>query len=102
MFTGSLFLASTILGASPTDDPATPLAGSREAQDSLSVQEILTQFQKQKSSSDWFWAHSKVRMECLVKLMKIGPTAVPVLIECLKNEKTTARAFPARPVNKRC
>jgi hypothetical protein len=26
-------------------------------------------------------------MECLVKLMRIGPTAVPVLIDCLSNEK---------------
>jgi hypothetical protein len=40
----------------------------------------------------------KVRMECLVKLMKIGPAAVPALIDCLKNEKAppSTRAFAAQ------
>jgi HEAT repeat protein len=56
----------------------------------LSVQEILTRFQKhfQQSTTGPSVKHNlKLQMECLVKLMRIGSAAVPVLIDCLKNEK---------------
>jgi hypothetical protein len=67
----------------------------------LSVQEILAKFEKHRqqpttgSSKEQNW---KVRLECLVKLMRIGPEAVPVLVECLKNEKAppSTRAFAAQ------
>jgi hypothetical protein len=100
MFTWSLLVATAILGASHSaDDPVTPPSKGgpdtlvwpdKKLTDSLSVQEILTKFEKNYQPSakgpadkqNW-----KLRMECLVKLMKVGPEAVPLLIERLKDEK---------------
>jgi hypothetical protein len=98
MFTWLIFMATTVLGASrSTGDPVTPPPSRPAAEDSLSVQEILTKFQehRQQHAEEQNW---KVRMECLVKLMRIGPAAVPVLIECLKDEKAppSTRAFAAQ------
>ena len=75
--------------------------GAPAVEDSLSVQEILTQFQRsrqQPATGPSMKQNWNVRMECLVKLMRIGPTAVPVLIDCLKDEKAPpyTRAFAAQ------
>jgi hypothetical protein len=94
MFTWSIFVATTILGAPPSAaDPVTPCPSHQAAKDSLSVQEILTNYEKHSNQEYW-----KVRMECLVNLIRIGPTAVPDLIECLKNEKAPSgtRAIAAQ------
>lgn len=68
------------------------------------AREALAKFQKRRQqpangpSEKQKKQNWKVRMECLVRLMKIGPRAVPVLIECLKNEKEppSTRAFAAQ------
>jgi hypothetical protein len=102
MFTWSIFVATTILGAPPpTADPVTPPTTARAREDSSSAQQLLTKYQKnwQQPSAgptekqDW-----KVRMECLVGLAKIGPAAVLVLLESLKDEKLPpyTRAFAAQ------
>lgn len=102
MFTWSVFVATAILGAPPPPaDPPSPPPKRSAAEDSLSAQEILAKFRKHHQQSTTRSAekqNSKLRMECLVKLMRIGPTAVPVLIDCLKSQKTPAppRAFAAR------
>src|SRR5262245_5029445 len=102
MLTWCILVATTILGQSPSaadlvNPPSRPLA----AVDSLSVQEILTRFQEHRQHSTTGPSEKqdlKLQMECLVKLMKIGPAAVPVLIDCLKNEKEppSTRALAAQ------
>jgi HEAT repeat protein len=71
------------------------VAAQQAARDALAKYEKQRQQSSTKSSEK---QTRKVRMECLVKLMRIGPAAVPVLIECLKNEKAPsyARAFSAQ------
>jgi WD40 repeat protein len=93
MLTWQIFVATAILGApSWADDPATPPPGRPGAGDRALVQGILARFQEQRqrpatgSSEKESW---KVRMECLARLMKIGPAAVPVLIDRLKDEKAS-------------
>src|SRR5262249_38921338 len=74
------------------------LHGSVQAQkrqaveENLSAQEVLTKFEKgyKKSGRPAKKQNLLLRMECLVQLMRIGLDAVPVLIECLKNEKAPA------------
>jgi HEAT repeats len=96
MFTWSLLVATMVLDASHhAGDPVTPsVVHAAQASDkSAGVQEILTKFEKNHQPSAKGAAAKQnwnLRMECLVKLMKIGPEAVPVLIECLKNEKKPA------------
>jgi hypothetical protein len=65
------------------------------ARDALAKYEKQRQESRTESSEKQNW---KVRMECLVKLVKTGPAAVPVLVECLKNEKAPpyTRAFAAQ------
>ena len=91
MFTWSIFLATTILGGFPApDDPVTPLPRRPEVEDGLSAQEILSKFQKHHQQSTTRPSEKqnlKLQMECLVKLIRIGPAAVPALIDCLKNVK---------------
>ena len=53
------------------------------------VHAILAKFDK--GDVDW-----KVRMEALVSLAKIGPAAVPVLVEALKRESAETREFAAQ------
>src|SRR5262249_26721469 len=102
MFTWSVFVTTTILGAQPpSTGPVTPPPRPRAVEDSLSVQDILSQFQKHRQQSTTGPSRKqglKLQMEGLVKLMKIGPAAVPVLIDCLKNEKEppSTRALAAR------
>jgi len=86
----SVFVVTTILGATGcTADPVARPPKQGAAADT-SVQELLAKVQEQqqrtKGASDkQVW---KARMECLVQLMKMGPAAVPDLIAFLKNEKT--------------
>jgi len=102
MFTWSVFVATTLLGAQPpSTGPVTPPPRPRAVEDSLSVQDILSQFQKHRQQSTTGPSRKqglKLQMKCLVKLMRIGPAAVPVLIDCLKNEKEppSTRALAAR------
>jgi hypothetical protein len=102
MFTWSIFVATTLLGTPPsTADPVSPPPTRRALEDSLSVQEILTKFQEHRQQSSTNPSEKrnwKPRMECLVKLMRIGPAAVPILIGCLKDEKAppTTRALAAQ------
>lgn len=102
MFTWSIFVASTIVGTPPLSaDPPTPPPKRPAVEERLWVQEILTKFEKHHQESTTREAEKqnlKLQMECLVKLMRIGPATVPVLIDCLKNQKTPAstRAFAAR------
>ena len=102
MFTWSIFVATTILGQSPsTTGPVTPPPKRRAVEDSVSVQAILTKYQKQRerpTTESSEKQNCKVRMECLGKFMRIGPPAVPVLIDCLKNEKAShyTRALAAQ------
>jgi HEAT repeats len=102
MFTWSIFVATIILGAPlPTAKPVTPPPKQVAAEQTSSVREILSKFEKRhKQSTDRpsVKQNLTLEMECLVKLMRIGPTTVPVLIDCLKNQKTPAstRAFAAR------
>jgi hypothetical protein len=102
MLTWYIFAAVAVLGASSSsDDSVTPPPGRPGAGDSASVQVILARYQEQRqrpmtgSSEKEAW---KVRMECLAKLMKIGPAAVPVLIDRLKDEQAPpyTRAFAAQ------
>jgi hypothetical protein len=67
----------------------------------LSVQVILTRFQEHRQQSTTGPSEKqnlKLQMECLVKLMRMGPAAVPVLIDCLKNEQEppSTRALAAQ------
>src|SRR5262249_37559201 len=50
---------------------------------------VLAGFEK--GNGDW-----KVRMEALVRLAQIGPTAAPILIEALKDSKPATREFAAQ------
>jgi HEAT repeat protein len=102
MFTWSIFVATTILGATPpTADPESPPPRQQAAEDNLSVRELLIKFDKhhqQSTTGPSEKENLKLQMECMVKLMRIGPAAVPVLIECLKNEKAppSTRALAAQ------
>ena len=102
MFTWSIFVAATILGQSPsTTGPVTPPPKRRAVEDSVSVPAILTKHQEQRerpTTESSEKQNCKLRMECLGKLMRIGPPAVPVLIDCLKNEKASpyTRALAAQ------
>ncbi|HMF12229.1 MAG TPA: hypothetical protein VKE94_07980, partial [Gemmataceae bacterium] len=56
----------------------------------MSTQEILARFEERRQLSETGATekeNAKVRMECLVELMRIGQPAAPVLIECLQDEK---------------
>jgi hypothetical protein len=102
MLTWSFFAAITILGAPPPTAKTVTLPPKQPAAErSSSVPEILSNFGKRyKESTDRpsVKQNLKLEMESLVKLMRIGSTAVPVLIDCMKNHKTPAstRAFAAR------
>ena len=65
------------------------------ARDALAKYEKQRQEPSTESSEKQNW---KVRMECLVTLVKTGPAVVPVLIGCLENEKAPpyTRAFAAQ------
>jgi hypothetical protein len=68
---------------------------------SLPVQPILTRFQKsyqEPSTGPSEKGNARLRMECLVKLVRIGSPAVPVLIESLRDQKRPAchRALAAQ------
>jgi hypothetical protein len=102
MLTWSFLAATTILAAPPpTAEPVTPPPRSRTLEDRLPAQEILTRFQKhhqQSSAARAAKQNLKLEMECLVKLARIGPGAVPVLIDCVKEGKAPpgTRALAAK------
>ena len=75
-----------LLFAAPlsADEKAGPTAEARKI-----VHALVAQFDK--GDPDW-----KVRMEALVSLAKIGPAAVPVLVEALKRESAETREFAAQ------
>jgi HEAT repeat protein len=101
MLTWSIFVATTISGQFlSATDPVTPPPTPRVAEDSSSAREILTRFQehRQQSTTGPLVKHNlKLEMECLVKLMRIGSAAVPVLVDCLKDkeEPPSTRALAA-------
>src|SRR5713226_1470854 len=69
------------LGPAIKDGPGTPMG--------KAVQATLTKFDK--GNPRW-----KVRMESLVGLVKIGPEAVPVLVEALRSGSPSTREFAAQ------
>ena len=102
MLTWYIVAATAILGAaSSSDDPVTPPPGRPAVEDGSSVHTILARYQAQRqrpATGSSEKQNSKVRMECLARLMRIGPAAVPVLIDRLKDEKAPpyTRAFAAQ------
>ena len=79
-------LALALLFAAPlsADEKSTS-----EAETQKAVRAILAKFDK--GEPGW-----RVRMEALVNLAKIGPTAGPILVEGLKHESPTTREFAAQ------
>jgi HEAT repeat protein len=65
------------------------------------ARDVLAKYEKQRQESSTTSSETqnwKVRMECLVRLVKTGPEAMPVLLERLKNAKAPpyTRAFAAQ------
>jgi HEAT repeats/AhpC/TSA family len=80
MLTFALLLAGSV----SADDKAGSTAAAEQA-----ARNTLARFDK----GDPGW---KVRMESLVRVVKVGPGAVPVLVEALKNRSPSIREFAAQ------
>jgi HEAT repeat protein len=80
-------------------DQPTKGAPPTEAEATTAVRDALAKFAKHcppptgGTSNTRTW---KVRMECLVTIVKAGPPAVPVLLDALKTDAPWSRAFAAQ------
>jgi HEAT repeat protein len=81
-----LVLTVVVLFAAPLS--ADDRAGSTPTAEKA-ARDALAKFEK--GNADW-----KARMEALVSLARIGPGAVPVLVEALKDGQPTTREFAAQ------
>jgi len=82
---GLWWLASPLLGA---DKEKASADGKRSA--SAAVEKAARDTLARIANADPGW---KVRMEALVRLVRAGPAAVPLLEEAVKKESPAARAF---------
>jgi hypothetical protein len=60
------------------------------------AREALAKFENPPKTAKAGKRNWKIRMECLVRLAKAGPAAVPVLLEALKTGSPETRAFAAQ------
>jgi hypothetical protein len=60
------------------------------------AREALAKFEKPLKGAEAGIRNWKVRMECLVALMRAGPAAVPVLVDALKAKSPDTREFAAQ------
>src|SRR5262249_45848061 len=84
-----LALALTLLFLGPSSADEKRAGELAKVAKEKAAREALGNFEK--GNADW-----KVRMEALVSLAKIGPAAVPALVEALKNSQPTTREFAAQ------